>query len=273
MGRNRILIVGEGKTGKLVESHSGLTQPYRIENKYYTADLDIWVDEFEGKDGLDEWVETFCSEEAKEVRDAIGGLIYTFDPRHPEWYEHTEKFSQFVELLETELWEGVCLAVSRGHCRKGDELMELGFEHVNQLADATNQFGERDGIERIKEALEGYEWTSIPEDEPAVDEGEGHLEEGNIIDDIKNLKYNEPMLKDDERDQEQDVENLEQFMEKLRLARGKYISPSSSSISPYKTVACLLWGHAPRPPGLASLEVMSTGLLSKPHRATGDLQS
>lgn len=205
------------------DSHSGLSQPYRIENKYYTADLDIWVDEFDGKEGLSEWVETFCSEEAKEVRDAIGGLIYTFDPKQQEWYEHVEAFSKFVELLETELWEGVCLAVSRGHCKKGDELMELGFEHVDQSADRANEFGERDGIERIKEALESYEWASPPEDEP-VNEEEPELEEGSILDDIKSLKYAEPMLKDEERDQEQDVENLEQFMDKLRLARGKYNS-------------------------------------------------
>jgi hypothetical protein len=232
-----------------VDSHSGLTQPYRIENKYYTADLDIWVDEFEGRDGLDEWVETFCSEEAKEVRDAIGGLIYTFDPQRPEWYERMEMFARFVELLETELWEGVCLAVSRGHCRKGDELMELGFEHVDQLADATNHFGERDGIERVKEALESYEWTTVPEDEPA--EEEPQLEDDTIIDDIKNLKYNEPMLKDDERDQEQDVENLEQFMDKLRLARGKCCSLSPSSD---------YWGLAPKPPGSASPRIGPTNL-------------
>lgn len=210
-----------------VESHSGLTHPYTIENRYYNADLDIWIDEFDSEEGVDEWVTTFCSDEAKEVRDAIGGVVYTFDPNSSTWYKNLEKISKFIELLDEEMWEGVSLAVSRGNYDQGDELMDFGLEHVDQAAETVNKFGERDGLDRIKEALETYEWPTR-DDEKAKEQGADGEEdneefnEQSIIEDIKKLKYNDPLLRDEKRDQEgseQDVENLEEFMEKLKNAR------------------------------------------------------
>lgn len=88
----------EATTGKDTEtatdtnekpSFAGYTThaPFQITNKYYSAEVPIWVDEIpvssssSGKQGQEEeaetteWKSLFLSEEAREVRDAIGAIL------------------------------------------------------------------------------------------------------------------------------------------------------------------------------------------------------
>ena len=113
VSRNKILIVGSPKSGKLTfinsifqsipdidnpESHSGIIHDVDLKTKYYTKKLQIWIDEFtqEEKNGgvkdniktkspaselelLTNWSQEFKTSEYKEIRDVISGIIFCFD--------------------------------------------------------------------------------------------------------------------------------------------------------------------------------------------------
>ena len=44
------------------------------ETKYGTLDIPIWVDDFD--DDVTQWVQGYCSDEATEVLQAIGALVF-----------------------------------------------------------------------------------------------------------------------------------------------------------------------------------------------------
>lgn len=254
MGRNRVLVVGQPKSGKMgllkhltgeyprntEHGHAGLQHHYYISNKYYSAKVDIWVDEFGGKeqDSVEQWVDMFCSEEAKEVRDVIGAVVYTFDPTLESYENEMESMGKFLEKLDEEMWEGISIAACNKNEDKVDE--KIAFEYGFELVGMQNE------PERLGEALETYPWESemiVDHDEAeggGNDDGDDDEDNWDGIDfdnmsekdmqDIANviskLSYNKPMLDPESEEKneeaggsEQDVENLEKFMDKLRLAR------------------------------------------------------
>src|SRR5690606_18857842 len=96
----RLLIIGAPQSGKLqllkeltgslpslpplpppgsteTISHAGLSHTWHLKNAYYNLNIPIWIDEFGAAD-LDTWKHDFLSEEAKEVREVLGGVIFVF---------------------------------------------------------------------------------------------------------------------------------------------------------------------------------------------------
>ncbi|GAO45839.1 hypothetical protein SAICODRAFT_6138 [Saitoella complicata NRRL Y-17804] len=212
----RILIVGPPKSGKLTlvkaltsslpsdllptnTSHAGLSHTLPIKTPYYSADVPIWVDEFTpGKE--DEWVDGYCSEEAREVLDVLGAIIVTF--RHGEDMRDCMKGTKAAERIvercggEYGVWNGVCVAVGmhksvegvdEGKCEEA--CTDAGFEYVDFAATGRNEYGEQTGLARIREALEANDWN----DEHTIDEndldGEGPIAE--IGDDFGTSEFDE----------------------------------------------------------------------------------
>lgn len=197
--RNYILVVGRPKSGKLrlikaltdelpedipSDSHAGLRHELKIRTRYYNADVNIWVDELEPADGkITNWVNEFTSDTAKQVRDVIGVVIHTLDP-NTLGAEHilseVEAMSEFTDLLDLEgeneetPGEILKLLLTHGPIDLTDELegvlLEKGIEHVDMTEKSTEP-ALRTGIDRVKEAIEAYEWVEFPQPSGENDPG------------------------------------------------------------------------------------------------------
>ncbi|KAG6309930.1 hypothetical protein E4U44_006205 [Claviceps purpurea] len=159
-------------------SLAGTTHEVSLKTQYYTASVPIWLDLIASPS---EWAASFLSDEAGEVLAVLGGVVLVFALPEPSSLPSTSKSpAASVELL-TELiaqigrvvneglggweWDGVRLAVGVGSgdvdTEEWDELCaEAGMEFVRLGGSQPikNEFGEKTGIARVKEALESNDW-------------------------------------------------------------------------------------------------------------------
>ncbi|EPX70734.1 recombination protein Irc6 [Schizosaccharomyces octosporus yFS286] len=114
MDSKRILVIGKPKSGKVTfvkvaltgslpkglklasngTSHAGLSHEYTLRNKYFQKEVGLWVDEYTD---LKETLGAYASDEAKEVIDAIGAIVYTFRSYEPQEWSLWESFIQNLE--------------------------------------------------------------------------------------------------------------------------------------------------------------------------------
>ncbi|PKS07257.1 hypothetical protein jhhlp_005859 [Lomentospora prolificans] len=176
---------------------SGITHPLPLITPYYTATLPLWLDLIEDPE---DWAETFLSPEAKEVLDALGGLVIVFEvPKTPsaEGTKHDEQLllEHVGRVVKDGLggwgWDGVAVAIGLGVDSNGhweDLCAEAGVELIlvsgNEAEGARNEFGEKMGVARALEALQANDWTALPAtDDDYLDDGEDYGREGTNDDD------------------------------------------------------------------------------------------
>ncbi|GAB7334353.1 hypothetical protein MBLNU13_g06369t1 [Cladosporium sp. NU13] len=202
----RLLLLGAPACGSLDLTHAltgsapspdasgscaGLTHEWDVRTAYYKATVPLWIDEISN---VDEWKEEFMKEEAGEVVRAVGAWAYVFrlspTPNSGEGASEGEvekTMGALQEVLEAHAGygaESVLLAVGMpGNGANGtalakekreewdDVAMQYGFEFVEFGAQGVNEFGEKQGVERVREALEANEWA----DEEGGGEGEDDL--------------------------------------------------------------------------------------------------
>ncbi|KAG5513697.1 hypothetical protein PMAC_000735 [Pneumocystis sp. 'macacae'] len=195
MSSKKILLLGTPKSGKLSfikeltgslpkissneTNHAGIIHQMKFDTKYYKTVVDIWVDEFLD-DEIDSWVKTYLSEEAALVRKALGAIVIVFrETEKRPFYEHVlrqvKKVKQIVEACDPS-WDGILLAVkmpekdslnaiSSNHIdydTLSSACLNENFEYVDLTCQSTKQ--SKEGIDRIKEALEAFVWDEIPYD-------------------------------------------------------------------------------------------------------------
>ena len=134
---------------------------------------------------VEEWNAEFLKPEAKEVVEAVGAWIYVFRaPNDEEGKEQVDAGMRAVfEVSEAHLEEragSLMLAVSMPTPGSGsgsgmeredweDVCLNYGFEYIDLSAKGTNEFGEKVGFERLKEALEANEWEDIGVSDDEID--------------------------------------------------------------------------------------------------------
>ena len=188
----RLLLLGAPRCGSLDLTHAltgsapspdasgscaGLTHEWDVRTTYYKATVPLWIDEISDVDG---WKEEFMKEEAGEVVRAVGAWVYVFrlpaTPNSGGDAEVEKTMGALQEVLETHAGygaESVLLAVGMpGIGVSGNALakekreewddvaMQYGFEFVEFGAQGVNEFGEKQGVERVREALEANEWAN-----------------------------------------------------------------------------------------------------------------
>ncbi|KKA28984.1 hypothetical protein TD95_000925 [Thielaviopsis punctulata] len=173
-----------GSTPEFEESLSGVLHQLSLTTAYYTANIPVWLDVTSSPQ---EWRESFLSDEAKEVLEALGGLVVVFranispketaaksdgseQERDPTPGDLVREIGQVLrEGLGGWDWDGVALAVGVGNSDAyfdewEDLCAELGFEFTPVRNDARdtqlNEFGEKTGCARITEALQANNWES-----------------------------------------------------------------------------------------------------------------
>ncbi|RFU75404.1 hypothetical protein TARUN_6853 [Trichoderma arundinaceum] len=174
-------------TGSSPESASaslaGTTHDLELKTSYYTASVPIWLDLIASPS---EWASSFLSEEAREVLAVLGGLVLVFaipsdkpsaltaEHEPPSLIRHVGSVVQ--KGLGGWEWDGVRLAIGigEGDADEWDELCaEAGLEFVQLKSGQSdkNEYGEKTGIPRVREALESNDWEQLG-DGPLSDFGE-----------------------------------------------------------------------------------------------------
>lgn len=146
------------------------------------------------------WKTDFLRPEAKEVIEAVGAWVYCFEKQKDgaigkEVEEAMKSIHDVVEQHAGYAADCVMLAVAKSQGKQAhggsqqskddqeDICMQYGFEYIDYTATGDNEFGEKVGAERLKEALEANEWD-------AGDEGELGLE-------LENLDLDEGLGRDE----------------------------------------------------------------------------
>ncbi|KAG8667950.1 hypothetical protein FPOAC2_13155 [Fusarium poae] len=151
---------------------AGSTHPLSLKTPYYSTTVPIWLDLIGSPS---DWSESFLSEEAAEVLAVLGGVMVVFtagpvssSKDHPakDLVEHVGKVLK--KGLGGWEWDGVGLAIGiggDGHDEEWDEICaEAGLEFVSvggKGDTGRNEFGEKTGVARVKEALEANDWSEL----------------------------------------------------------------------------------------------------------------
>ncbi|KAL7763030.1 hypothetical protein ACKLNR_006388 [Fusarium oxysporum f. sp. zingiberi] len=151
---------------------AGTTHSLALKTPYYSTTVPIWLDLIASPS---EWSESFLSPEAAEVLAVLGGVVVVFtagpissSKDHPakELVEHIGKVLK--KGLGGWEWDGVGLAIGvggDGNEEEWDEICaEAGLEFVSlggKGDTGRNEFGEKTGVARVKEALEANDWSQI----------------------------------------------------------------------------------------------------------------
>ncbi|KAK4114625.1 hypothetical protein N656DRAFT_705344 [Canariomyces notabilis] len=169
-------------------SLAGTTHPFPLTTQYYTATVPVWLDLISSPA---EWAASFLAPEAKEVLDVLGGVVVVLPlpPAPSSSFSRREKARALVEhvgrLVKEGLggwdWDGVGLVIGvteggqmdldgEGLDEWEDLCAECGMEFVylsrsnSRTAAANedperNEFGEKMGLARVREALEANDWS------------------------------------------------------------------------------------------------------------------
>lgn len=194
---------------------------------------------------MTQWKADFLNPEAKEVIEAVGAWIYCFhkggsNDTGSDIRQH-EAVLEAIDAVITQScgsdWDGTKLLVSlrsqvlhtgsnRIHADDLEDLcLQYGFEFVDAEATGKNEFGESQGMPRIKEALEANEWTGIPTDDDAL--GDFGAEEEEMSAELWGLKAS--LLEsgaDGENGDQADaaqVDDLQHLMSKVMAIKGMHL--------------------------------------------------
>ncbi|KAK7519376.1 uncharacterized protein IWZ02DRAFT_470128 [Phyllosticta citriasiana] len=240
-------------------SVAGLSHALSISTSYYKATVPIWIDEISS---LPDWRTDYLSPAAGEVLSALGAWIYVF--RAPLTQDDMQTVRDTMRAIREAvdgqdglgMWDGVSLAVRLGRGETGrvgeaDEWEEWcsaeGFEFVDvgtqDRPGTRNVFGEKVGMERVREALEANDWDGDDvgaglglglgdeDGEDGDDEGDWHTsfaaeEEAEMGFELAGMKAaigggadDAGDDEDDDADQAAQVEELERMMSKLKAIK------------------------------------------------------
>ncbi|KAJ3183234.1 hypothetical protein HDU85_002260 [Gaertneriomyces sp. JEL0708] len=190
--KDRILVIGCEGVGKralvtgllLRNSHSDDADktmsaslpacvPYKIDTKYYSAELCLWIDSVPQETPLVEKdMRSWC-----DIAGAVDAFIFVYDVHKPESFEAIKPWKTFLEAASPNI--AICVAnVLEASTRPSAEFSALQDTHEswciqNELeyvdmtmvsesdGDTAAIEGDSFGIDRIKEALENNMWKHM----------------------------------------------------------------------------------------------------------------
>lgn len=157
-----------------------MTHEWRIETKYYSATIPIWLDELRD---VNEWKSEFLKPEAKEVIEAIGAFAFCY--QQTSGVNPADTITQATDAITNVINEqlghpgdAILLAIGVPPSKNGaaidpdirneldDITIDAGFEFIDYAATGTSEYGEKQGKARLREALEAHEWAqSVDQDD------------------------------------------------------------------------------------------------------------
>jgi hypothetical protein len=196
-----------------------------------------------------EWRTAFTASEAREVITVLGAWIYCFRKPVTQADLSTIKYTMqaIADAIDRACGFGgdqVCLAIAMPQTTTPyldmaseeweDICTDTGFEYVDFEKTGKNEFGEKVGVQRVRESLEACEWESAEgldfgDDEDGDEEGFGGFaaEEAEMNMELFGMKGALHGFDDDEEGGEQsaeteakEVEELEAMMRKMIAIKG-----------------------------------------------------
>ncbi|KAF9192659.1 hypothetical protein BGZ49_003398, partial [Haplosporangium sp. Z 27] len=156
--------------------HSGVTIPWNIDTKYYSVQVDFWIDETEaqGKAELERMIE---SGELDEMGAVVEAVVFCFSKNQPSTFHDIKPWLNFVERHEPSIT--LCVATSAPKTETQDMVQDLsmdnevvtdyddwclgnGFEFID-LDDQPSDISQDEhvGLDRIMEALAAHMWDGL----------------------------------------------------------------------------------------------------------------
>lgn len=193
---NNALIVGPPHTGKLTiaqlvtgdldcstvssETHSGLVFQHTIETKYFTASINILIEEYPDSrnenlsstallNSLEEFTREFEKPEYQDLRDEIEVVIFTVDLSRWTGEQIHQALGCFKQLKaffgEKDLFYAVVGngkdLLQQAMEEVENDVMRFGFELIDVNQSGVNEFREKLGTDRLLELFECHEWSEI----------------------------------------------------------------------------------------------------------------
>lgn len=154
-----------------------------MKTAYYSAKVPIWIDEILDAEA---WKTEFLKPDAQEVVEVVGAWIYCFrKSENKDTQEDVKAALQAIQAVTEEhvgyaadmamlavavpTGKAIATSSSPDHADWEDICLEYGFEYIDYAGQGMNEFREKTGFERLKEALEANEWA-------ATEGGEGDFD-------------------------------------------------------------------------------------------------
>ncbi|KAF4551188.1 putative alpha and gamma adaptin-binding protein p34 [Elsinoe fawcettii] len=210
-------------------SIAGSIHEWHLKTNYYSAHIPLWIDQI---GDLERWQEEFSAPDAREVIQALGGWIYCFnkptqttDDAISQMRDEAQAGMKAIEAIISKAcgygWEGVKLAVALSppgskaaasslvHEEWEDLCIDHGFEFIDAAATGKNDFGEAQGLDRIRETVETNDWSAA-----FVDDEDGEAPVGTFDDEQAQMNaelwgLKASLLAEDNEDDDTARENLE----------------------------------------------------------------
>ncbi|KAI5819052.1 hypothetical protein BZA77DRAFT_305591 [Pyronema omphalodes] len=179
--------------------------------------------EEEEEETLETWTQNYCSPAAREILEVLGSIIITF--RQPS-ISVIESIGKIVKSIGRD-WDGVLLAISL--TKPSEEIEDLcqrhGFEVIDFQAKGKNEYGETQGMVRVREALEANDWVGGDGELQGLSDDEEEDRDGVMLvgEEMQRemLGLRQAIAADDtdEVEDEKEVEKLEEVMQRLVMLR------------------------------------------------------
>ncbi|KAI8331926.1 alpha and gamma adaptin binding protein p34-domain-containing protein [Chlamydoabsidia padenii] len=245
--RNKILVTGYPGSGTLEvvkgifqsskqtiptltnDAKDGMIIPWVIDNKYYTAAVDFWVDE-PLVDNLQETIDAYGQEENK-VGQVVDAFIYVFTPDQPDSFEGIKRWLGFLNTCEPAI--RLCIATAQKVDTTSFE--DWCLEHQFDFVDMAKQEQDDDeltpmdkvGYDLVVDALHTNMWDGLTRKD-------GKSKQPDVFVATTTTTTNEQDEKDlmDEMD---DIENMDddewmKEIEKLKLEQDDLDLPSKEEV-------------------------------------------
>ncbi|KAK5799427.1 hypothetical protein F5H01DRAFT_357443 [Linnemannia elongata] len=154
--------------------HSGVTIPWTIDTKYYSVEVDFWIDETEAHGGaeLERMIESGDLDEMGAVVEAV---VFCFSKNQPSTFHDIKPWLAFVERHEPSIT--LCVATDAPMDQENAQESRLesnvvedfddwclanGFEFIDlQDQPLNSNLDEHVGLDRILEALAAHMWDGL----------------------------------------------------------------------------------------------------------------
>ncbi|KAF9923668.1 hypothetical protein FBU30_006256 [Linnemannia zychae] len=154
--------------------HSGVTIPWTIDTKYYSVEVDFWIDETEAQ-GSAELVKMIEAGELDEMGAVVEAVVFCFSKNQPSTFHDIKPWLEFVERHEPSIT--LCVATDAPMNQENPKEARLdsdvvedfddwclanGFEFID-LQDQPSELNhdEHVGLDRILEALAAHMWDGL----------------------------------------------------------------------------------------------------------------
>ncbi|RUS23389.1 hypothetical protein BC937DRAFT_92507 [Endogone sp. FLAS-F59071] len=269
--KNKILTIGRRGIGKLTlikkilnacsspipsspsptdsAGHAGLSVNWRIDNKYYSADVQFWIDETADGDVGAEAMRQY-EDEASGIGDVVDAVVFVFRKDQPETFKDLEQWVPFMQKHEPAI--ALCVGVSRelsedeSGAKTGKEkthrttseeredkaedyedwCLENGFEYIDldekeaadEISRDEDSGTEQVGLARVLEALQSNMWDGMTRKAVASED----------TDRLQQMQYEQGEKEEKEVVVEEDEEDEEQKEELKRRQRSGAPSPPAA---------------------------------------------